>query len=99
MSRSNSRDTYLSVPGRRERGTSLTESPGHNEADLYRLREFTVSNKKIVKHTESLQFRSLRSNNSINSSGSRYLLTLCIVIAHFQKEVSDLKSTTMPLTF
>ena len=74
MSRSNSRDTYLSVPGRRERGSSLTEAPGsngHAESDLYRLREFTVSNKKIVKHTESVQFRSLRSSHSINSSGSR----------------------------
>ena len=74
MSRSNSRDTYLSVPGRRERGSSLTEASGpngHTEPDLYRLREFTVSNKKIVKHTESVQFRSLRSSHSINSSGSR----------------------------
>lgn len=72
MCRSRSRDTYLSVPGhKRERGTSLSEEgpKGGTEPDLYRLRSFTVSNKKIISHTESLQ---LRSNHSVNSSVSRY---------------------------
>ena len=79
MCRSSSRDTYLSVPSNRKRGTSLTEEGSQRvpaEADLYRLRKFIVSNKKIISHTESFQLRSNRSVNSMNSSASRWVVTI-----------------------
>jgi len=61
------------VPGSRQRGSSLPEPREREEegADLYRLRAFTVSNKRIVGRSDSLQPRHCRSNNSINSSASR----------------------------
>ena len=73
MTRSPSKDGYLMVPGSRQRGSSLPEPREREEegADLYRLRAFTVSNKRIVGRSDSLQPRHCRSNNSINSSGSR----------------------------
>ena len=64
----------------RERGTSLPDPQTGNgkgkrshTIDLYRLREFTVKNNRIISHTESLQPRYGRSSNSINSSASRYV--------------------------
>lgn len=73
MLRSPSKDGYLMVPGSRQRGSSLPEPREREEegADLYRLRAFTVSNKRIVGRSDSLQPRHCRSNNSINSSASR----------------------------
>ena len=82
-SNSYSRDkSYLNVPSPnrhlRERGTSLPGPQTGNgngkrshTIDLYRLREFTVKNNRIISHTESLQPRYGRSSNSINSSASR----------------------------
>ncbi len=72
---------------------SLPEAPqnGHasssnnNSSDLYRLREFTVSNKRIISHTESLQPRYVRSNNSINSSASRFVFDLVTFHLAFKK--------------
>ena len=83
-SNSYSRDkSYLNVPPNRnirERGTSLPDNPQtgtgsrrSHTIDLYRLREFTVKNNRIISHTESLQPRYGRSSNSINSSASRYV--------------------------
>ena len=67
----------------RERGTSLPDPQTGNgkgkrshTIDLYRLREFTVKNNRIISHTESLQPRYGRSSNSINSSASRYDLVM-----------------------
>jgi hypothetical protein len=73
IQRSPSKEGYLMVPGSRQRGSSLPEPREREEegADLYRLRAFTVSNKRIVTRSDSLQPRHYRSNNSINSSASR----------------------------
>ncbi len=76
MPQSPSRDGFLMVPDR-QRGSSLPEGRdgrggggSHEGADLYRLRQFTVSNKRIVRRTDSLQPR--RSvGSSIHSSASR----------------------------
>ena len=107
MCRSQSRDTYLSVPGsKRERGTSLTEDSrsnssgggggGGHEADLYRLRKFTVSNKKIISHTESFHLRQHRSSNtSINSSASRYSLNISDKNTHVYSKFVYLFSLTV----
>ena len=40
------------------------------ESDLYRLRQFTISNKRIVQRSDSLQPR--KSIGSVHSSASRY---------------------------
>ena len=69
MARSPSKDGYLMVP-ERLRGSSLPEGREQKqESDLYRLRQFTVSNKRIVQRSDSLQPR--RSVSSIHSSASR----------------------------
>jgi hypothetical protein len=67
MDRSPSKDGYLMVP-ERQRGSSLPEQK-RPEGDLYRLRQFTVSNKRIVKRSDSLQPR--RSWSSLQSTPSR----------------------------
>ncbi len=55
----------------RQRGSSLPEGREQKqESDLYRLRQFTVANKKIVQRSDSLQPR--RSISSVHSSASRY---------------------------
>ena len=54
----------------RQRGSSLPEGREQKqESDLYRLRQFTVSNKRIVQRSDSLQPR--RSISSVHSSASR----------------------------
>ncbi len=69
MPRSPSKDGYLMVPDR-QRGSSLPEGREQKqEGDLYRLRQFTVSNKRIVQRSDSLQPR--RSISSVHSSASR----------------------------
>ena len=69
MARSPSKDGYLMVP-ERQRGSSLPEGREQKqESDLYRLRQFTISNKRIVQRSDSLQPR--RSVGSIHSSASR----------------------------
>eukprot|EP00095_Tigriopus_kingsejongensis_P003006 maker-scaffold170_size291898-snap-gene-0.14 protein:Tk03006 transcript:maker-scaffold170_size291898-snap-gene-0.14-mRNA-1 annotation:"flocculation protein flo11-like isoform x1" len=86
MPRSPSRDGYLMVP-ERQRGSSLPEGREQKppESDLYRLRQFTVSNKRIVKRSDSLQPR--RSVGSIHSSASSSL-------SHSHSGRSSLRSST-----
>ncbi|XP_059089363.1 uncharacterized protein LOC131885351 isoform X3 [Tigriopus californicus] len=86
MPRSPSRDGYLMVP-ERQRGSSLPEGREQKqpESDLYRLRQFTISNKRIVKRSDSLQPR--RSVGSVHSSASSSL-------SHSHSGRSSLRSST-----
>ena len=72
MARSTSKDGHLMVP-ERTRGSSLPEhSREKPDADLYRLRQFTTSNKRIVQRGDSLQpITRKRSSGSVHSSASR----------------------------
>lgn len=73
IQRSPSKEGFLMVPGSRQRVSSLPEPREREEegSDLYRLRAFTISNKRVINRGDSFQFRHCRSNNSIHSSASR----------------------------
>ena len=60
-----SQQAFLNVPRSRSRGSSLPDTI--NSAELYRLRNFATSGKKVINKGDSYRSR----NNSINSSRSR----------------------------
>ncbi len=58
----------LGVPRRRSRGSSLPGNIELNQDDIYRLRNFSLSGRKVINRGDSIK---ARSSHSINSTGSR----------------------------
>ena len=61
--------SMLVVPQARSRGASLPGNISINQDDIYRLRSFSITGKKVINRGDSLKARS--SNHSIASTNSR----------------------------
>lgn len=85
--RSSGRPNYLCLPQQRSRVASMPNTGV--EEEYYRLRHFSITGKGVVNRGDSLKSRRSRSNNSVASSNSRYVLYIRCWSLLFRKLVCD----------
>ena len=78
--------SFLNVPRSRSRGSSLPDNISSSE--LYRLRNFATSGKRVINKGDSYRSR----NSSVNSSRSRY-------VWFFETEIPQLNSWLLYIFF